>query len=455
MVKKTKQNDKKEENKKKKVIIMGAAGRDFHDFNTCFRENEEYEVVGFTATQIPYIENREYPSDLSGELYPNGIKIYDEEELPKLIEEENIDQVILSYSDLSHEYVMHKASIALSNGADFRLMGPEHYQIESDKPIISVGAVRTGCGKSQTTRKIATILDNKGYNVVVIRHPMPYGDLSKQKIQRYSEYKDLDKYECTIEEREEYEPYIDKEITLYSGVDYELILEEAEKEADVILWDGGNNEPPFYKPDLHVVVTDPHRPESETKYHPGEANLRMADIAIINKEATAEPKGIEKVRKNIQELNPEANIIDAASPLLVEEPSKIKGKKALVVEDGPTLTHGDMKYGAGTIAARKYGSKEIINPKPYAIGTIKQTYEKFPQIGKVLPAMGYSKKQIKELEQTINKSEAEIVVSGTPINLEKIINVQKPIIRVKYELDEIGEPDLNQIIEKFEKKQLK
>lgn len=446
--------EKHDTNDKRRVIIMGAAGRDFHDFNTCFRDNKDYEVIGFTATQIPYIKNREYPSELSGDLYPEGIPIFDEKDLPELIKEHKIDQVILSYSDLSHEYVMQRASIALANGADFRLMTPEHYQIKSEKPLISVGAVRTGCGKSQTTRKIASMLKNRGHNVVVIRHPMPYGDLAEQAVQKFSDYEDLEKHDCTIEEREEYEPYLERGITVFAGVDYGKILRKAEQEADIILWDGGNNEPPFYKSDLHIVVTDPHRPGSEKKYHPGETNLRMADVAIINKEETAEPEGIDKVRKNIQEINPKADIIDSASPIFVEEPRKIKGKKALVVEDGPSVTHGDVPYGAGTVAAKKYAAKKLINPREYAVRTIKETFEDYPEIGNLLPAMGYSDKQIEELEETINTSNADVVVTGTPIDLKKLINVDKPVIRVKYELDEIGKPKLTKFINQFEENYL-
>ena len=429
-----------------KVIIMGAAGRDFHNFNVYFRNNQNYEVVAFTATQIPDIAGRKYPVELSGSLYPEGIPIYPEEELPDLIKKNQIDQVILAYSDLPHQYVMDKASIVLANGSDFRLMGPKSTMLKSKLPVVSICAVRTGCGKSQTTRKVTDILKKKGYKIAVIRHPMPYGDLKKQIWQRYETYADLDRYNCTIEEREEYEPHLDRGNILYAGVDYQEILRRAEEDVDIIVWDGGNNDLPFYKPDLHIVVTDPHRAGHEMTYYPGEANLRMADVVVMNKIDTADLDKINQLRENIHKLAPKAILIEAASPLTVDNPELIRGKKVLVVEDGPTLTHGEMKYGAGVVAAQKYGAKEIIDPRPYAIGTIKDTYTKYPGIGTLLPAMGYGKKQIQELEDTINAVDCDIVIIGTPIDLSRIIKINKKSIRVKYELQEIGRPNLEEIL---------
>lgn len=425
---------------------MGAAGRDFHNFNVYFRDNSNYEVVAFTATQIPDIAGRKYPAELSGPLYPEGIPIYPEEELPDLIRGKQIDQVILAYSDLPHQYVMDKASIVLAHGADFRLMGPKSTMLKSNLPVVSICAVRTGCGKSQTTRKVTDILKKKGYKIAVIRHPMPYGDLREQIWQRYENYADLDRYNCTIEEREEYEPHLDRGNILYAGVDYQEILTRAEKDVDIIVWDGGNNDLPFYKPDLHIVVTDPHRAGHEMTYYPGEANLRMADVAVINKIDTAYPDKINLLRENIYKLAPNAVVVDAASPLTIDHPELIRGKKVLVVEDGPTLTHGEMKYGAGVVAAQKYGAKEIIDPRPYAIGTIKDTYTKYPGIGTLLPAMGYGKKQIQELEDTINAVDCDIVIIGTPIDLSRIIKINKKSIRVKYELQEIGKPNLEEVL---------
>lgn len=425
---------------------MGAAGRDFHNFNVYFRDNSNYEVVAFTATQIPDIAGRKYPAELSGPLYPEGIPIYPEEELPDLIRGKQIDQVILAYSDLPHQYVMDKASIVLAHGADFRLMGPKSTMLKSNLPVISICAVRTGCGKSQTTRKVTDILKKKGYKIAVIRHPMPYGDLREQIWQRYENYADLDRYHCTIEEREEYEPHLDRGNILYAGVDYQEILTRAEKDVDIIVWDGGNNDLPFYKPDLHIVVTDPHRAGHEMTYYPGEANLRMADVAVINKIDTAYPDKINLLRENIYKLAPNAVVVDAASPLTIDHPELIRGKKVLVVEDGPTLTHGEMKYGAGVVAAQKYGAKEIIDPRPYAIGTIKDTYTKYPGIGTLLPAMGYGEKQIQELEDTINAVDCDIVIIGTPIDLSRIIKINKKSIRVKYELQEIGKPNLEEVL---------
>jgi predicted GTPase len=438
--------------KKVKVVIMGAAGRDFHNFNVYFRNNDAYEVVAFTATQIPGIEGRIYPAELAGPNYPKGIPIYPEETLPKLIREYDVDQVVFAYSDVSHEYVMHKASIALANGADFRLMGPKTTMLKAKVPIVSVGAVRTGSGKSQTSRQAARILKNKGLRVVAIRHPMPYGDLTKQICQRFASYEDLDKYECTIEEREEYEPHIDNGIIVYAGVDYEKILQEAEKEADIIVWDGGNNDLPFYKPDLHIVVADPHRAGHELTYHPGEANLRMANVVIINKVDTAEPENVKKVKENIKNVNPDALILEAASPLTAENPELIKGKRALVIEDGPTLTHGNMPYGAATIMAQKSGASEIVDPRAYAVGSIKETYKKYTHLGKILPALGYGEKQIAELKETINRTPCDVVVIGTPIDLRRVMTINKPTVRVKYELQVLGPVTLEQILEEFLKK---
>lgn len=429
---------------------MGAAGRDFHNFNVYYRDNPDYEVVCFTATQIPDIEGRLYPKELAGELYPNGIPIESEANLVNLIKENNIDEVVLSYSDLPFSYVMEKASLVLASGADFKLLGPNNSMLKSKKPIISICAVRTGSGKSQTTRRVLDILKNKGLKVVSIRHPMPYGNLVKQKVERFATYEDLDRHECTIEEREEYEPHIDRNSVIYAGVDYEEILRQAEEEnPDVILWDGGNNDFSFYKPDLSIVVVDPHRAGHEVSYFPGMTNLIMADVIVINKEETATLEGIEKVRANIEKWNPNATVIDAASPLFVKNPSIIRGKRCLVIEDGPTLTHGEMTYGAGFIAAKKFGASEIIDPRPYAVGSIVNTYKKYTHLDKILPAMGYGKKQIKELEESINKSDAEVVVIGTPIDLTRIMDIKKPTVRVTYELQEIGKPDLEEVLSNF------
>jgi len=432
-----------------KVVIMGAAGRDFHNFNVYFRNNDVYEVVAFTATQIPGIEGRIYPPELAGPNYPKGIPIYPEEELSKLIQEHDIDQVIFAYSDVSHEYVMHKASIVLASGADFRLMGPKTTMLRAKVPVVSVGAVRTGSGKSQTSRQVAKILKNKGLRVVVIRHPMPYGDLRKQIWERFASYEDLDKYACTIEEREEYEPHIDNGIIVYAGVDYGKILEEAEKEADVIVWDGGNNDLPFYKPDLHIVVADPHRAGHEVAYHPGEANLRMANVVIINKVDTADPQNVKQVKENIKMVNPKTIILDAASPITADQPELIKGKRALVIEDGPTLTHGNMPYGAGTIMAQRLGAKEIVDPKPYAVGSIKETYKKYVHLGTILPAIGYGEKQIAELKETIDRTPCDVVVIGTPIDLRRVMTINKPTVRVNYELQVLGPVSLEQVLEEF------
>jgi len=434
--------------KKTKVIIMGAAGRDFHNFNVYYRNNPQYEVIAFTATQIPGIEKRAYPPELAGANYPKGIPIYPEEELPELIKKHGVEEVVFAYSDVSHEYVMHKASIALANGADFRLMGPSTTMVKAKVPVVSVCAVRTGSGKSQTSRKVARTLKKLGFDVVVIRHPMPYGDLTKQVCQRFASYEDLDKYDCTIEEREEYEPHIDNGIIVYAGVDYEKILHEAEKEADIIVWDGGNNDIPFYQPDVHIVVADPHRPGQEVAYHPGETNLRMADVIIINKVDTADPTNVATVRKNAKTVNPDATIIEAASPITVDNPKLINGKKVLVVEDGPTLTHGNMAYGAGTIAAERLGAEEIVDPRPYAVGSIVKTFEDYPNLCAVLPALGYGKEQIHELEETINATPCDVVLIGTPIDLRRVLRLNKPAVRAKYELQEIGTPTLEDILKR-------
>jgi predicted GTPase len=434
---------------KKRILIMGAAGRDFHNFNVYFRDNPDYEVVAFTATQIPNIEGRVYPAELAGASYPQGVPIYSESELVALIRGLKVDQVVFAYSDVSHEYVMHQASQVLAAGADFCLMGSGTTMLKSTRPVVAVCAVRTGCGKSQTTRRVCDLLRDMGKQVVVIRHPMPYGDLVKQACQRFASYEDMDRYDCTIEEREEYEPHIDRGVVVYAGVDYERILREAEKEADVIVWDGGNNDLAFYEPDLYIVVADPHRPGHEMRYHPGEANLRAADVVVINKVDTADLNGIATVRKNVMTVNPDATIIEAASPIFVEDPGAIRGKKVLVVEDGPTLTHGEMAYGAGVVAARRFGAAETVDPRPYAVGSIVKTYEKYPTTGSVLPAMGYGKEQMAELEQTIANTPCDLVIVATPIDLRRLIEIARPSQRVRYELQEIGRPDLADVLTRF------
>ncbi len=429
-----------------RVVIMGAAGRDFHNFNVCFRDNPHYEVVAFTATQIPNIESRTYPPQLAGQLYPGGIPIYPEAELSWLIAEQGIDQVVFSYSDISHEYVMHKASQALAAGADFRLLGPRSTMLKAEIPVISVCAVRTGSGKSQTSRRVAQILKEMGWKAVVIRHPMAYGDLAKQACQRFATLDDLDSHDCTIEEHEEYEPHINRGTVVYAGVDYGEILQSAQSEADIILWDGGNNDFPFYWPDLHIVVADPHRAGHELRYHPGEANLRMADVVVINKIDTAEEEKIALVEGNIRQVNPEAIVVKANSPITVEDPEAIKGKRVLVVEDGPTLTHGEMAYGAGVVAAQRFGAREILDPRPYAVGSIKETYVRYPTTGPVLPAMGYSEGQIQELQATINATPCDLVLVATPIDLRRLLKIERPTDRVRYELEEVGHPNLKEII---------
>lgn len=432
-----------------RVVIMGAAGRDFHNFNVYFRDNPSYEVIAFTATQIPNIEGRVYPPQLAGKLYPHGIPIFPESDLLSLIEKHKVNQVIFAYSDVSHEYVMHKASSALAAGADFRLLGPRATMVKSTKPVVSVTAVRTGSGKSQTSRAVANHLKGMGKRVAVIRHPMPYGDLVKQAVQRFGTYEDLAKNDVTIEEREEYEPHLATGSIVFAGVDYERILREAEKEADVILWDGGNNDFSFYQPDLSIVVADPHRPGHEVKYHPGEMNLKMADVIIVNKIDSAEEENIERLHASIRANNPRAIVIDAASPISVGSPDAIKGKRVLVVEDGPTLTHGEMAYGAGVIAARKFGASEIVDPRPFAVGSIRDTFAKYPTTGAVLPAMGYGEQQTRELEATINASNVDLVIIATPIDLRRIVNIKLPTERVSYELEEVGKPQLPGILAKF------
>lgn len=431
---------------RKRVIIMGAAGRDFHNFSTYYRNRQEYEVVAFTATQIPNIEGRLYPPVLAGPLYPDGIPIYPEEQLPELIRRYQADEVVLAYSDISHEYVMHRASLALAAGADFRLMGPRHTMLRSTKPVISVCAVRTGCGKSQTTRRVTQILKEAGKKTVVVRHPMPYGNLEEQVWQRFATHQDLDRYRCTIEEREEYEPHLDRGIVVYAGVDYDEILRRAEEEAEVIVWDGGNNDLPFFQPKLHIVVADPHRPGHEVTYHPGEANLRLADVVIINKVDTANPADVDTVRQNIHRVNPSAVVIEANSPVIPEQPERIQGRRVLVVEDGPTLTHGEMSYGAGVVAARRYGAEEIVDPRPYVTRSIAETFQKYPHIGAVLPAMGYGEKQIRDLEETINTVDCDLVLIATPIDLGRLLKINKPFVRVRYELEELSRPGLAEVI---------
>jgi len=427
---------------------MGAAGRDFHNFNTFYRDNEKYEVVAFTATQIPNIEGRKYPAVLAGKLYPNGIDIYPESELPKLIKKFDVDEVVFAYSDVPYPYVMHKAAQVNALGADFKLMGMKTTQVKSTKPVVGICAVRTGSGKSQTTRRVSKILIDLGYKVAAIRHPMPYGDLAKQRVQRFADYSDLDKHECTIEEREEYEPHIDNGVIVYAGVDYEAILREAEKEVDIVLWDGGNNDFSFYKTDLLITVADPLRPGHEMAYYPGETNIRDADVVVINKVDTAKPEDVVSVRDNVYSVNPNAIIIEGASPIFVDNPDAIRGKRVLVVEDGPTLTHGEMKFGAGYVAARRYGAREIVDPRPFAVGTIAETYKKYPNTGTILPAMGYGEQQVRDLEATIAAADVDLVVIGTPIDLTRVMKINRPSERVRYDLEEIGKPTLEDILTK-------
>lgn len=430
-----------------RTLIMGAAGRDFHNFNVYYRDNPDYQVVAFTATQIPNIEGRLYPPELAGERYPKGIPIYAEENLVELIRAEQIEQVVFSYSDVSHQYVMNKASMVLAAGADFRLLCAARTQIPASKPVVSVGAVRTGSGKSQTTRHVSRILREMGYRVAAVRHPMPYGNLIAQSVQRFGDYDDLDEYECTIEEREEYEPHLENGVIVYAGVDYEKILHQAEQEVDIVLWDGGNNDLPFFRSDFHIVVADPHRPGHELSYHPGETNARSADVFVINKVDTAMPEHVITVRQNLHMLNPRAQVIEAASPIFVEDPAAIRGARVLVVEDGPTLTHGEMAYGAGWVAARRFGAAQIVDPRPFAVGSIVETYAKYPTTGDVLPAMGYGREMMDELAETINAADADLVIIGTPIDLGRLLKLNKPAQRVRYELQEIGQPTLRELLQ--------
>jgi len=437
---------------KKNVIIIGAAGRDFHNFNTYFRGNSDYNVVAFTAAQIPDIDGRKYPAELAGDLYPSGIPIHAEQDLPTLIKEQKVDDCVFSYSDVTYHKVMAMSAIVNTAGANFVILGPADTMVESTKPVIAVGAVRTGCGKSQTSRKIIEYLMDKGLKVVAIRHPMPYGDLVAQKVQRFATVDDLAKHKCTIEEMEEYEPHVVRGNVIYAGVDYEAILRAAEQDpdgCDVVLWDGGNNDFPFYKPDLNITVTDPHRAGHELNYYPGEVTLRLADVVVINKIDTSDQADIQQVRENIAKVNPNAIVVDGASPIKVDNPELIKNKKVLVVEDGPTLTHGEMKLGAGTVAAMKFGAAEMVDPRPFTVGKLKETFEIYPNIGTLLPAMGYGDQQVKDLEETINNTECDSVVIGTPMDLNRIVKINKPNTRVYYDLQEIGYPDLAVIINEF------
>ncbi len=437
---------------KRNVIIIGAAGRDFHNFNTYYRNNPEYNVVAFTAAQIPDIDGRKYPKELAGKLYPAGIPIEAEEKLVDLIKKYKVQDCVFAYSDVTYQHVMKMSAVVNAAGASFVLLGPADTQVKSTKPLIAVGAVRTGAGKSQTSRKIVELLMEKGIKVVAIRHPMPYGNLVEQKVQRFAKVADLAKHKCTIEEMEEYEPHVVRGNVIYAGVDYEAIVREAEKEADVILWDGGNNDFSFYKPDLMITVADPHRAGNEVTFYPGEATLRLADVIVINKMDSASPEGIQTVRENIQRINPNAIVIDGASPITVDKPELIKGKRVLVVEDGPTLTHGHMKIGAGTVAARKFGAKELVDPRPYAVGKLAKTFEIYPNIGTLLPAMGYGAEQVKDLEKTINNTPCDAVVIATPIDLNRIVKIKKPTVKVGYDLQEIGTPNLTEVIDEFVKK---
>ena len=438
--------------KQKKVIIAGAAGRDFHNFFTYYQNKKEYKIVAFTATQIPYIDDKKFPKELAGKAYPKGIPIIPEKQLPNLIKKHDVDDVVLAYSDLPYDYVMHFASKVQAAGANFVMLGPKDTMIKSKKPVISVVAVRTGCGKSQTTRKVANIIQEKGKRVIAIRHPMPYGDLVKQKVQRFATFEDLIKHKTTIEEQEEYQPWIDQGMVIYAGVDFGAILKEAEKEADIVLFDGGNNDFSFYKPDLNIVVVDPHRPGHEIKYYPGEINFRMADVIVINKIKTALKKNVETVIRNIKKYNPKAIIIKAESEIIVDKPGLIRGKRVLLIGDGPTLTHGGMRYSAATVAARKYRAKIAINARKYAVGSLRKTYEKFPHIIYELPAMGYNKQQLKDLEMSINRSKCDVVIDGSPADLKRLIKINKPIVKVKYELKEIGTPNLNTVLTSFLRK---
>jgi predicted GTPase len=435
-----------------RVVIMGAAGRDFHNFNTVFRGNRRYEVVAFTATQIPNIAGRKYPAALAGSLYPKGIPILPEDDLPRLIDKYAVDEVVFSYSDVSYNYVMDKASLVMAHGADFKLLGTRDTMLQSKVPVIAVVAIRTGSGKSQTSRKLCRHLRSLGKRVVAIRHPMPYGDLVKQKVQRYATLEDMVKNRCTVEEMEEYEPHIVTGTIVYAGVDYAAILKQAEKEADVIVWDGGNNDMSFYRPDLTITVVDPHRPGHELSYYPGEVNVRLADVVVVNKVDSARPENIATVLQNVRSVNPKALVIQAASTISVDDPAAIEGKRVLVIEDGPTLTHGEMKFGAGVLAAKRFGAKEIIDPRPYAVGSIAATFEKYPGTGALLPAMGYGEEQMKDLAATIDRTPCDTVVIGTPIDLRRVIQISKPSVRVRYVLDEVTKPDLAEVVSKFLKR---
>ncbi len=440
---------------RKNVIIIGAAGRDFHNFNTYYRDNESYNVVAFTAAQIPDIDGRKYPAELAGRLYPSGIPIFAEQDLPRLIRELKAHYCVFSYSDVTYQKVMSVSAIVNAAGANFVLLGPGETMIKSTKPVIAVGAIRTGCGKSQTSRRVIELLMEKGLKVVAVRHPMPYGDLNAQKVQRFADVSDLEKHKCTVEEMEEYEPHVVRGNVIYAGVDYEAILREAEKDpkgCDVILWDGGNNDFPFYSPDLMITVTDPHRAGHELSYYPGEVTLRLADVVVINKMDSAAPEAIQIVRESIEKVAPKAVVVDGASPIKVDDPSMIRGKRVLVVEDGPTLTHGEMKIGAGVVAARKFGASQLVDPRPYLAGKLKETFENYPEIGTLLPAMGYGEQQLKDLEKTINNTDCDAVIIGTPIDLNRIISIKKPNTRVYYDLQEIGSPNLAEIIDEFVRK---
>ena len=432
-----------------RTIILGAAGRDFHNFNVFFRDNPDYQVVAFTATQIPYIDNRRYPPELAGKLYPNGIPIVAESELDNLIVNERIDLAVFSYSDVTYEHVMHLGAQAMADGANYMLLGPRQTMLPSSKPVVAVCATRTGAGKSQTSRAVVRTLRDMGLRVVSVRHPMPYGNLVAQAVQRFASMEDMDRHQVTIEEREEYEPHVMAGSIIYAGVDYERILRQAEGEADVVIWDGGNNDMPFYKPDLWITVVDPHRAEHGLHYYPSEVNLRRADVIVINKVETATLEQVERTRSIALELNPKAIIIDGASPIFVENSELIRGKRALVIEDGPTLTHGEMKYGAGWVAARRFGASEIVDPKPYAVGTLAETFRKYPNTGPILPAMGYSDQQVMDLQETINRTPADVVLIATPIDLRRLVHIEKPALRVRYELQEIGEPTLRQVLGEF------
>ena len=437
------------EKKRKNVIIIGAAGRDFHNFNTYYRDNDQYNVVAFTAAQIPDIDGREYPAELAGSLYPDGIPIYNQKDLPDLIRDLDVDICAFSYSDISYQEVMHVGSIVNTAGADMILIGPRQTMLESSKPVIAVGAVRTGCGKSQTSRHVIESLLARGKKVVAVRHPMPYGNIAAQKVQRFATIDDLEKHDCTIEEMEEYEPHINRGNVVYAGVDYEAILREAEKEADIIVWDGGNNDFPFYKPDLMITVTDPHRAGHELNYYPGETVLRMADIVVINKIDSGSPDDILQLRENIESVNPDARVVDAASPLTVDHPERIRNKRVLVVEDGPTLTHGGMKTGAGTVAGKKFGAAEFIDPRPWAVGKLQNTFKDYPEIGTLLPAMGYGDQQIRDLEATIRAVDCDTVIVGTPIDLTRVVKIDQPVVKVGYDLQEIGRPELSELLDEF------